>query len=44
MPESVRSAAIGITAALTIASGMHYVVVWSARAWRTRPAAGRRQP
>jgi len=24
--------------------GVHYVVVWSARAWRTRPAAGRRQP
>src|SRR6476646_3695859 len=44
MPDSVRNAAIGITAALTIASGLHYVVVWSARAWRTRPTAGRRQP
>jgi cardiolipin synthase len=44
MPDNVRNAAIGITAALTVASGVHYVVVWSARAWRTRPAAGRGQP
>ena len=44
MPDSVRNAAIGITAAVTIASGLHYVIVWSARAWRTRPVAGRRQP
>ena len=36
MPDGVRNAAIGITAALTVASGLHYVVVWSARAWRTR--------
>ena len=43
MPDGVRNAAIGITATLTIASGMHYVVVWSARAWRTRPAAGGKQ-
>jgi len=44
MPDSVRNAAIGITAALTIASGLHYFIVWSARAWRTRPMAGKRQP
>jgi cardiolipin synthase len=44
MPDNVRSAAIGITAALTIASGLHYVIVWSARAWRTRPVAGKRHP
>jgi cardiolipin synthase len=44
MPDNVRNAAIGITAALTIASGLHYVVVWSARAWRSRPAAGKGQP
>jgi len=44
MPDSVRNAAIVITAALTVGSGVHYVVVWSARAWRTRPAAGKRQP
>jgi cardiolipin synthase len=44
MPDSARNAAIVITAALTVASGLHYVVVWSARAWRTRPVAGRRQP
>ena len=44
MPDTVSNAAIGITAALTVASGLHYVIVWSARAWRTRPAAGTRQP
>ena len=44
MPDSVWNIAIGITAALTVASGVHYVVVWSTRAWRTRPAAGRRGP
>jgi cardiolipin synthase len=43
VPENVRTAAIGITAALTVASGVHYVVVWSARAWRTRPSAERKQ-
>jgi cardiolipin synthase (CMP-forming) len=43
MPDGVRNAAIGITAVLTIASGVHYVVVWSARAWRTRPAVGRKE-
>ncbi len=41
MADNVRDAAIGVTAALTIASGVHYVVVWSSRAWRTRPAPGR---
>jgi cardiolipin synthase len=44
MPDSARNAAILITATLTVASGLHYVVVWSARAWRTRPVTGRRQP
>jgi len=39
MPDHVRNTAIGITAALTVASGLHYVVVWSGRAWRTRPVA-----
>jgi cardiolipin synthase len=32
--DSVRTACIAITAALTVASGVHYVVVWSTRAWR----------
>ena len=32
------------TASVTVASGVHYVVTWGARAWRTRPAAGRREP
>jgi cardiolipin synthase len=36
VPDGVRNAAIAITAAVTIASGVHYVVVWSARAWRSR--------
>jgi cardiolipin synthase len=44
MPQAARTAAIGITAAVTIASGVHYVVVWSARAWRTRHAAGGSKP
>ena len=44
MPQGVRNAAIVVTAALTVASGVHYVLVWSARAWRTRSVAGRRQP
>jgi cardiolipin synthase len=33
--DSVRTAAMAITALLTLASGAHYVVVWSTRAWRT---------
>ena len=36
VPDGVRNAAIAVTAAVTIASGVHYVVVWSARAWRSR--------
>lgn len=40
VPDSVRNAAIGVTAGLTLASGLHYVIVWGARAWRT--AAGRK--
>ena len=36
VPDGARNAAIAITAAVTIASGVHYVVVWSARAWRSR--------
>lgn len=40
--DSVRAAAMAVTALLTIASGVHYVVVWSALAWRNsrqrRPA------
>jgi len=34
IPESARNAFMLFTAALTIASGVHYVVVWSMRAWR----------
>lgn len=36
VPESVRNACIAITAALTVASGVHYVVVWGTRAVRAR--------
>jgi len=32
LPPLLRSALIAITAAITIASGLHYIVVWSARA------------
>ncbi len=34
VPESLRSGMIAITAAFTLASGLHYVVVWGARARR----------
>jgi cardiolipin synthase len=33
LPDVMRTAGIAVTALLTIASGVHYVVVWSARAW-----------
>jgi len=39
-PDNVRSATIGIVAALTVASGIHYIVVWSARAWRSSRERG----
>ena len=42
MPDAVRTAAIGITAALTVASGAHYVIVWSTRAWQGRRAGEKR--
>jgi cardiolipin synthase len=32
LPALLRSALVAITAAITIASGMHYIVVWGARA------------
>jgi cardiolipin synthase len=35
VPDALRAAATGVTALLTLASGAHYVAVWSARAWRT---------
>jgi cardiolipin synthase (CMP-forming) len=40
VPDAVRTGAIWLTAILTVASGVHYVAVWSARAWR---AAGERR-
>ena len=43
MPEGVRTGAIAFTALLTFASGAHYVVVWSARAWQRMHARERRQ-
>lgn len=39
LPDWVLGGAIGLVAALTLASGLHYVIVWSARArraWRGR--------
>lgn len=44
VPDAVRAAAIAITAAVTIASGVHYVVVWGARAWRSRQVAEGEKP
>jgi cardiolipin synthase len=43
IPDAVRIAAIAITALLTLASGVHYVLVWSARAWRMANSRERRQ-
>ena len=34
LPPGARVAAIGVVVALTIASGLHYIVVWSVRARR----------
>ena len=43
VPDGVRAAGIAVTALLTVASGVHYVVVWSLRAWRSaRMREGRR--
>jgi cardiolipin synthase len=42
VPDIVREAAIAVTALLTLASGVHYVVAWSARAWRTARTRERR--
>jgi cardiolipin synthase (CMP-forming) len=43
VPGALQAAAIAATALLTLASGAHYVVVWSARAWRSAHARERRQ-
>ena len=43
IPDAARSAGIAITALLTLASGAHYAVVWSARAWRSARTRERRQ-
>lgn len=36
LPDGLRIAFIALTAGVTLASGLHYVVVWSARARRAR--------
>lgn len=36
VPDPVRAATVFVVAALTVASGIHYIVVWSARASRMR--------
>ena len=38
MPAALRASLIAITALVTLASGLHYIVVWSARARRTLAA------
>lgn len=35
MPAALRTALVALTAAFTLASGLHYVVVWGTRARRT---------
>ena len=42
VPDAVSTTAIAVTALLTLASGVHYVVVWSARAWRMTRSRERR--
>ncbi|MGH8173644.1 MAG: CDP-alcohol phosphatidyltransferase family protein [Rhodanobacteraceae bacterium] len=42
VPDPVRNASIAITAALTVASGVHYVVVWGSRALRASAEKRRR--
>jgi cardiolipin synthase len=42
IPSPVRSVLIALIAALTLASGLHYIVVWSARARREVAARGER--
>jgi cardiolipin synthase len=41
LPPAARTVGIAVTALLTVASGAHYVVVWSVRAYRAREG---RQP
>ena len=36
VPDPVRAASVLIVAALTVASGIHYIIVWSGRAARAR--------
>lgn len=36
IPEALRDAALWIVVALTVASGVDYVLTWGRRAWRTR--------
>jgi len=43
IPDAARVGAIAITALLTLASGVHYVFVWSARAWRMTHSRDGRQ-
>jgi cardiolipin synthase len=40
-PDAVRTGTMALTALLTLASGVHYVVVWGTRAWQS--ARDRRQ-
>jgi cardiolipin synthase len=40
VPDDIHSATVAIVAALTVASGIHYIVVWSARAWRSSRERG----
>ena len=40
VPPPARAGMIAITAAITLASGLHYIVVWTARARRAARARG----
>ena len=43
LPSSLHAILIAIVAGLTLASGLHYIVVWSARARHVARAAGERR-
>lgn len=40
VPHSLRAALAVLTALVTVASGLHYIVVWGARAARTKEGSG----
>lgn len=42
LPRAAQGAAVLVTALMTLASGVQYVVIWSSKAFRARTVGGRR--